>query len=360
MSEDSAERDTGKITRRNTLKAAAVGVGVAALGLREVLVHQEGIQTADAIFYPLYEDHRQGIDPKKLPSDLEVLFKEGQMGKGHYEVSPEFFLENTNNGLVTTLSNRGIKLAVGDVGLAVGADGALVSKMEEVFELSNREWTAGFIIGLSGYLYNHIRKVVDEIQHRVPTRQEVSRRSFIKRAAYGIAAWAIAPKVSELASTASSISGFNPDQMNALGRVLVRLQGLVSNTHPENHILFFRNLVMADKMLTVAEAMHQQNNLRARIAFNVGAGHAGIEDLLRAGHDFCRMVVMLYPTDFLRAIVEINGNVENFCTTRVINPRSLPRISDSPQFSTKPQPLEEKVVDKPLQTALEKKLGIVS
>ena len=66
--------------RRRLLKglaAAAALTGIALWGSKEVKVQKEGIETQNATFIPLYERHDVGFDAKDIPSDLDVLFREG-------------------------------------------------------------------------------------------------------------------------------------------------------------------------------------------------------------------------------------------------------------------------------------------
>lgn len=359
MSEGGSETPKPNPSRRDVLKKVGIGAATVSLvgaGVREVMIGKEGLSTTNGIFFPLYERHDIGLDPKKIPSELDFLFKEGMSNKAHYDADPSLFFGTLKQDLVEALDEKNIKLIVGDTDLILGRSR---DASEDMADLHLKEFTGGMLIGLSGYLYNHIKNVVDEVKGREPSKKEVSRRKFIKRGTLAAAAWATAPFSADYASALSLMRGFDPNQMNAVQRILVRLNGLVGNVHPEEHIGFFRNLIMADKMLTVAEAYHKRNNVRPNIGFNLGAAHAGIEDMLVVGHDFVRNMILMYPEDFLRNIVEINGSTENFSTARVMSAPVKSKISDTPVFRNKPsQVVDEKIVDLHLKSALDKKLAV--
>ncbi len=63
---------------------------------------------------------------------------------------------------------------------------------------------------------------------------------------------------------------------------------------------FFRNVMMADKLLSVAsKTKSRKGNNPSKLAFQVEAAHSGIEDFLQVGPDICRALVLahLYSRD---------------------------------------------------------------
>src|SRR5690606_10812823 len=69
------------------------------------------------------------------------------------------------------------------------------------------------------------------------------------------------------------------DQPPPIKRLLTRIQGLSSNIHPENTLIFMRNILFALKLKTLANKLKKEND-SPLIAYSVGADHNGVEDLL--------------------------------------------------------------------------------
>ena len=69
---------------------------------------------------------------------------------------------------------------------------------------------------------------------------------------------------------------------SALERTMLKAQGLLSHAHPENSIVFFRNIMLAKKLQFLGQVESIKNDRKAQIAYNVGKAHAGIEDFLMA------------------------------------------------------------------------------
>jgi len=103
-------------------------------------------------------------------------------------------------------------------------------------------------------------------------------------------------------------------QQGALRRILARVEGIISDFHPENSSTFFRNAVMARKMLTIAETYKSP----PKIAFQVENGHSGIEDFLQLGPEGTKAIILAHPKSFLKNWVETNGGIEDFCSSRLI------------------------------------------
>lgn len=142
---------------------------------------------------------------------------------------------------------------------------------------------------------------------------------------------------------------------DALHRIIDRINGLQSNTHPEQLVVFFRNLIMADKMLTVADDFKQKTGRKAQIAFNVEYGHNGVQDFLRVGPDICRWLISRYPKKVLRDIGDLNGGNESLWTARLFK---FPKDFFNRDVEKRWENVEDrKVIDVKLKEVLEKKLS---
>ena len=92
---------------------------------------------------------------------------------------------------------------------------------------------------------------------------------------------------------------------------------LQQHFHPEIFLSVFRSLVMANKLLEVAKEYKERTGQRPRIAFNVGAGHAQMEDFLQVGQDACRKLIAIHPYPILKSSIDNSDGVDNFCTARL-------------------------------------------
>lgn len=80
----------------------------------------------------------------------------------------------------------------------------------------------------------------------------------------------------------------------------------------------FRNLVIADKVLLLAENLKDALGRKVNIGLNIGASHSGIEDFLRAGPEFCRFLITNMPRDVLQKVIDKSGNIESFSSMRIL------------------------------------------
>lgn len=103
---------------------------------------------------------------------------------------------------------------------------------------------------------------------------------------------------------------------------LKRIEGITSHMHPEQPLLFLRDAIMADKLLLTGNYLKEKLGRQPNIAFWVGAGHSGIEDLLQAGPAFCRKVITLYPEFYLKDLIKRNGGSEDFSSALLAYPRA--------------------------------------
>lgn len=362
--------DAPKVIRRTALKAGVVAAGAVAFGIKEITAGKNGIETSVGIFYPLYEDHRTGLNPENIPDDLDAYFKEGTMNKSLYEADPIVFigpraLTRTlrRSEVLEKLAGKKIKLIMGDTDIYVSQQERGEPNFSDNIDLklANDELIIAYGLFVGGGLSGQIKKLLDGARKHIPSKKELSRRKLIRNSLIGVAAY-IALPMGSFVSGGTARFTMDLNQMNATERILVRLEGIGSHLHPEIILDFFRNLIMADKILTVAETLQKQTGKKPKVGFNVGSAHAGIEDLLAAGSDFCRTVISFYPTDFLKKIVGINGSIENLATARVISMPTNLKSSDLVEGKNARDlgVSEQKVVDIKLVNLLTPKLAEIA
>ncbi len=311
-----------KVTRRGLFKLGAYGAvgAAAAIAGNEIGKSIRGIETDSGIFYPLYENHKIGIKPQDIPQ-ADFLFRELHFS---FSKSPVDILTETLRGSPTTrilpdeilskLESQKTRVAFGDI------------KVPDQTTLEVSEWELGLTLLA---LYPGL---------------VVARRQFLKNVALTAGLWGISGLASGLSLYLTSLNN-TPD---ALNKSIQRIRSLETKIHPEISLVFFRDIVMADKLLLIAEDFRKQNSRKAKVVFQVGASHSGIEDYLQAGHSFCRNMILAYPSFWLRHVVEdLNNGIEDFSSVLL--------LTLSAQGQDLSQTTTTRILDKKLHEGLKSK-----
>lgn len=363
MSENTGEVNgtENKISRRDFLKKTAAAVSVAVSGLAltapslnaiEKSTVKNGISSDSGTFFPLYETHYKKLNTDKIPNDLDVLFKEAA-GRGlmSLDYSSLFFGKAETYGIkqARLIEDSALeKLAANETEIMFGDVLAEPSRFPLTTVGGGVEFLAG--LGMSLALLRDSLK-----GKKAVAGSSITKRRFLKGAIAVGASWLMAPGIYALLRGGPKIGEVATERENALSRIIDRIYGIQSNLHPEMlEEGMFRNLIMADKMLTVAEDFEQRTGRKAKIGFNVEYAHNGIEDFLRVGHDVCRWIIERYPTSVLRFVAGKNDGKESLWTALLIK---LPK-----DFSVGPNAdwskvTDRRVVDVELQKTLAAKLG---
>ena len=98
---------------------------------------------------------------------------------------------------------------------------------------------------------------------------------------------------------------------------LWRLNTLLSELQPENVKTFFRDLVFARKLQTIAQHYSGQGSEKPVISFLLGFSHERTSELLILEEEFTLKSFLIYPKAVLQQIVDANGGIDAFCTTLV-------------------------------------------
>lgn len=355
------------IGRRTFLKNVALlgtGVILGGVGLNELekSAVENGIETESATFVPIYETHYEGIDLSKVPDDLDILFKEmvdyslDTRPSDVYNAGAKFYFNKKEDFRsikdveVEKMARNGMELMLGDVWAEPELD---LNIAKGDFEL-----LAGFGVGLTiaeGGLEFLAGLGVSLALLRDSLKGNITRKKFLKVTAAIGALWLMAPGAYALSRGGPQIGKVNTERDNALNRIIDKVYGIQSDLHPEMlEEGTFRNLIMANKMLAVAEDFKKRNNRKAKIGFNVEYGHNGIEEFLRVGHSVCRWIIEKYPKAALKFVAEKNGGPESLWTARLFKlPKDLPLDIHPDRTDTDWNKVEErKVVDFKLRKAL--------
>ena len=320
-----------KISRREALKligGTALTIGGALTFKKEMDIGSRGIETEHAIFLPFYERHSVGIKESEIPGDLDFWFREGLWPDPEtpYEIYPsevlrlmQTFVTGTEknpikmrsfqDGTLNRLAKNGSKIILADINTSQG----LYNQLDNSKKIETAEAVMGLSAAVGWFLYAKNKQIEDIKKGKTPSPSKITRKNFLKGvAAFGIT-WATLPLASRWPVVL--VSEYNGA---SVGRILTRLNGFQSNFHPEDLFVFFRNVVIADKMLTIAEEFHKGTGVKAKIGFNMGLSHSGIEDFLGAGAEFCRFVIANFPEDVLSEIIGVNKDIETLCTSAVL------------------------------------------
>jgi hypothetical protein len=318
------------ITRRQLFRLGAAA-GAAALVQEGIDNKESGIETKHGIFYPMYEGH-YGLTSHEFPSYLDYLFREANaLNKSIFHTSIEdiwWLLDQESQDYV---SKNKVPIVLGDPSLGLGI-----------------LTTAEFILkpALAYGLFRLSERVEQGVEGPMTDRKKFMLDSIRNAAKFFGATGLIGclPGISVgLRMTRANVG--------ALTRVIERGNGLLSHYSPENVTVFFRNLVIAERLFFLAEQFHSTTQQKARIAFQVGGGHAGIEDFLRVGPEVVRHLLLSYPQEWLDYVVKCNDDISTFCSVRLITCGQNPDSSVYLDSDTR-------MIDTNLMVDLEKKLNI--
>lgn len=327
MENPNPEKPKSGISRRGFLKAGLVGTAALLVGKEasKLQAEQLKIETDSAIYYPFYEGHRKPItlEELKLYPAADIHFVELTVPSRIYtakdfDASAELFTQAGNysrtdpNTLinVTRLLPDDILNYFAENNTAVVFEGMdFPDKMRKLLlPLHDIEAGMGIIsLGLSRILASSLPK-----DSAAPNQ--------IITAGNLIAAWGFSGNLSNTLHTLTQELLPRSYSRLSLARLSQKLGALQANAHPEDLMVFMRNIFMARKFEFLAEQLPtlRQLDRKPKISYNVGAAHAGIEDLLHLGPNLTISLLNIYPKELLINIVEYNGGLDSFCSSVVI------------------------------------------
>jgi hypothetical protein len=122
--------------------------------------------------------------------------------------------------------------------------------------------------------------------------RKLNRRSFLK---LGAGIGGLAASTWLISETSADFLRRFGDKSEALGKVTDGLAKLSSHAHPEDLLVYFRNLVNASKLGVLAEE-NKRANKQGESVVSFGNGHIAMEDLFVLGPGLCcAMLDKIYP-----------------------------------------------------------------
>lgn len=319
-----SRRDIGRLT----LGVAAIGVGRLLQDNEVIKEKRRRIETPEGFFTGVYDMHIETISPERIPIGIDVLFRELATPLGEVIINPRKHLftrwegDNTvprlfPEAVLAEVSRRNIPLMLGDID----------ENVLKSFFLTNAATIPTVVASAEGLFLLRNKKKKEKLEGTLPTKRTRRRRQILETGLLASLAWSLSPASSGI--LAGLFDGVVKN--NAARTALLRFRNMVEHAHPEELTVFFRNLIMADKLLTVAQTLQDQTGNKPHIGFWVGLGHTGIEELLQAGADFCRTLIAAYPNFILRDLVKRNGGAEIFSSSMLY---TLPKDLKSSEFQS--------------------------
>lgn len=316
--------DYSGMSRRSFLKLSAL-LPLAAIP-HETRPKDENlfIETPEGQYYPIYESHPHPAKAEQLrllpPQDVFLY---------EYIENSRYFIDSPSHTVLDSAPETLKGLPDSEREYIVPRDHLALlrenrSKISfEGYELPSElgavlpmlvEGTLG--AGSASYLINNL--LSKPKQKMESSKNHLSRRQFLKMAAGLAAAWGLSPTAFLLITPAEKTDV----RLSALERTIIKAHGLSSHLHPNDSIIFFRNIMFARRLQFLGEAVSKEKEQKARIAYNVGKMHAGIEDFLQMGREWTLAFLNIIPNQYLQEVIDANGGLENFCTTVLFDPNT--------------------------------------
>ncbi|MFA6250594.1 MAG: hypothetical protein WC686_03775 [Candidatus Shapirobacteria bacterium] len=325
----------GPIRRRDLFKnAGKAGLGIAAtivvgneLGHESKLAKEGTFETALAKYCPIYErhdQHEEQLSPENIPTDLDVLSMEGQtmirapkgdtekimnvyqlpvpslfIGKMIYEDAPNKSEPKTfPQPTLDYLKKNRIAVAFGDIYYHKGSTLEYPAIVEQALETREKIGLVFAAFGLTA-----------TAEGIVLSQKKIDRRGLLKLGGITGLAAGLGASLPPLfrgkihQKLMDSILKESPYQ-----RLWARLSTVDGNLLPEFLNGLFRELVQANKLMSLSETLRGSNDQEPFIGYNWHLGHRGIEDWVRMDRRFVRACILAFPDKILRQVIEANND----------------------------------------------------
>lgn len=327
------------ISRRDFLKLGALGLADLAFGDRRktidksasILEQERSFSTNDAIYSPFLEDHtHRDSDQSIIKSKPDYLFLEAEVptwsildrrtlsdGFGeilsiHMSTPKPFTDEYADVGpMLEPETIEALKECKTDVFIeAVGIPKNL-EDLDGVVKAVKASGSLGIIVDTIAKAKKHGFLDVQRVR-------DVS----------GVGA-TIVDLLSNFSDDAFSFLNWIPYRMNSdtpyvteIRDLFSRLESTISFEHPENVIIYMRNIFMASKMMTISQTNPKNVDNIPKISYRIGASHSAVSDMIKMGREMTVALLGVYSDKILRQIVDYNivdkksleDKIDDFCT----------------------------------------------
>lgn len=287
-------------------------------------------------YFPMYEAHAEG--PREiLPENTAGLFLEGDLrfdtlrpntnppiqdSFDQYQMPVDTLVEmlgyyqGTQVPRRVELIDRARKLHI-----PVGLGDIFPREYNEKLRFSTPEDVRKFWGGVAISVLSQVPdKVRSQIEDRVKKSQAlISRRSFLKLSAAATAGVALGG-LSYGSWLATDTAFFERNTLDnsypqPFNRLLKSLYGFTSNFHPEDPVLFMRNVIWAIKLKDMG-AMLKSHKDTPLLAYNVGEAHQAPEYLIGLPESVLQAIFMYANKEYFQSAKDQYG--ANIAKTRII------------------------------------------
>lgn len=233
------------------------------------------VERPEASYKIIYGLHDRVTPATELPSQYDGLFLEGDWGISKLDLGSSFqFEENDQYSEVSRDAlAKGVRLYFGDF-LA----------NSNSFLITMGEFSVGGLMLLS-------------LTKDLATKKKISRKDFLKMGIKGIGAlwfW----------SYLSTLEYYSFRENQELSELEEKIVSFDDPLHPENPTFWFRNAVLARKLIAIGQMEQVRLDRRAVVPAVLGCGHTGIVEFLKRGEEACERVINLYPRWYPEAFFE--------------------------------------------------------
>lgn len=288
------------------------------------------IRTPEASYFPLLDIHTKKWDFADIPNmpKLNDIFYEFRMPQDKLlELLPEEVFN------LKTTAGAG-DVAVPDIErqywrekeTSIFVEGQITPEASDLIAIGSElseamlgtAWLLKRIIG-SG---KHPKESISALSTNESADDAVSGNKVIHRLGDVLAGWSVSQIASVMFSPLGKLSDKpNDPRRSILNRTIDRIVGFSSHLHPENALVFFRNLNFVRQLNLCARSERGRNFDLPNIGYLVGSGHSGVTDLLQMGDDVIYGLMEAYPRGFWEKFVEKNGGVEILSQTPIFDPQ---------------------------------------
>jgi len=332
-----------------------------------VYVEPSEIQTDNATFIPLYEDHGIGVALSEFPPLSDYCFcefvtwNEGEEAFRNNDISTmnrneliEIY-DKKRNPLLKYLAKNNIKALFADIVTKVNqADAEMIINKENDLGLLMLGVSIPLSLSLSKDGLEQIIKLLHvkntpSISEKSKSKNPIklTRRSFLGRisalaATIAVSSWGLSSKYKE--KNDGSLFRDNPDhKLTPQEKVIIRANAIKSIAHPELANIFLRNLIWVVKMIELSEnnvnineSFSKQNipfknNDKLIIPMLIGHHHGAVEDMFKAGKEFClKLISLMYTDNFLVSVADLNQGTYGVSSTTILSlPEDYQTVEDA-------------------------------
>lgn len=348
--------DKPNFSRRDFLKFGAYGVGAWALKdqfLRlkkaSIEIEQEGsFETDDAYYIPFFENHTlRNTDTRIRNTKPDYLFIEFVQKSNimlnrspldiltaESEVSQDSLLVNRPPVDTGRFLSHELLLGLDDGNASISVEGINLPeqliKQADVVKMATNVGSGSATVASLGIAIGRLIKT-----------GEFSKGDLTRIYASTLASlWASSDELSTIGVALNFNTTEDSAKIRDAQNLANRLNAVVTFTHPEDIIVFMRNIFMSLKLLTLSEQKEESGSKKMKIAFRVGAAHGAISDMVKLGKDITMTLLDVYSNDILKQVIEDNTCVDkpleerivDFCKTIVIPVREARAFNSGTKY----------------------------